>query len=149
MTLRNDVFSESADASARRVFELLRERGLVEGEGWEAVEGYGCRHPLAGEGEGVELILFRARGPAVRLALDTDRSGRAGELGELLVRIVHVLESSGAFRRADQVERDAEPWRIPSMTLREGAWELETRAWGRDAALVVQDDELLEGGAGG
>ncbi len=146
MSLRNDVFSESADPPARRVFELLHERGLVEGEGWDAVEGYGCRHPLAGEGEGVELILFRARGPALRLAVDTDRSGRADDLGELLVRIVHVLESSGAFRRADTVERDAEPWRIPSMALREGAWELETRAWGRDAGLVVQDPELLEGG---
>lgn len=150
MSLRDDVFSESADAPARTIFELLRERGIVEGEGWQAVEGYGCRHPLAREGEGVELILFRARGPALRLALDTEDAERADRLGEFLVRILHVLESSGSFRRAEPVDRDAEPWRIPSLALREGAWELETRAWGRDAALVVQDPELLgEGGAEG
>lgn len=144
MTLRNDVFSESADAVARRVFELLRERELVEGDGWEVVEGYGCRHPLAGDDAGVEMILFRAEGPAVRLALDTEQPEQAERLGDLLVRLVHVLEGSGAFRRAETVDRDADPWRIPSMALREGAWELETRAWGRDAPLLVQDRELLE-----
>ncbi len=149
MTLRDDVFSESADPVARRVFELLHERGLVEGGGWRVTESYGCRHPLSGDADGVEMILFRAEGPAVRLALDTEDPDRADRLGDLLVQVIHVLEGSGDFRRGAKIDRDADPWRIPSMTLQEGAWELETRAWGRDAPLQVQDRELLAGGREG
>lgn len=145
MTMQTYFSDADADPAARRVFELLRERDLVEGEGWSTVEDYGCRHPLAGEGEGVEMILFRARGPALQLALDTENEDDAGRLGELLVRVLHVLEASGDFRRADEVDRNEGPWRIPSMALREGAWALETRAWGRDAALIVQNTELTQG----
>lgn len=130
---------------ARSVFSLFRARGVVEGESWRVVEGYGCRHPLAEAPGDLEVVLLRGEDPGGRLAVTTVDPDRADELGDLLVRLLHVLESSGSFRRGEPVEREADPWRVPSIDRREGRWEARTRVWGRDVPLQVQDQGLTGG----
>lgn len=139
MTPGDDLPAGPAGRVARSVFSLLRARGVVEGEGWRVAESYGCRHPLAGAAGDLEVVLLRDEDPGGRLAVTTRDEERAGELGELLVRLLHVLESSGSFKRGEPVDREAEPWRVPSIVRREGIWTARTGSWGRDVPLLVRD----------